>query len=309
MSLADKLNYLKQTKNLIKTAINNKGGTLNTDSSFRSYAGAIDDIGSDLTAEAEDILAGKTALSNDGIITGTSDKNASLGTTYSNYAYTSVGYLPPVLLNLEKIDLTGFNTSSTTSLEYFFAGCYSLKSITNFPTFSETSNFSSTKYMFFVCTKLTEIPQLTGTSNVTNATEMFRGCNSLVTIPLFDTSSVTDMTNMFYGCNSLVSLPSFVTSGTTSIKQTFYNCSALQNLPVLNLSNVTSQTNVQNAFYGCTSLSNDSLNNILRMCADSGITAGGNRKLSYIGLTATQRTTCQSLSNYTDFVNAGWSAS
>lgn len=44
MSLADKLNYLKQTKNLIKQAINNKGGTLTDDSSFRSYADEINNI-------------------------------------------------------------------------------------------------------------------------------------------------------------------------------------------------------------------------------------------------------------------------
>ena len=41
MSIATKFAYLTETKNLIRAAINAKGGTLTTDSTFRSYAAAI----------------------------------------------------------------------------------------------------------------------------------------------------------------------------------------------------------------------------------------------------------------------------
>ena len=44
MTIADKLNYLNTTKGLIKTAIEGKGVTVSTGSTFRSYAGYIDDI-------------------------------------------------------------------------------------------------------------------------------------------------------------------------------------------------------------------------------------------------------------------------
>ena len=43
-TVTNKTDYLAETKGLIKTSINNFGGTLTADSTFRSYAGAIDTI-------------------------------------------------------------------------------------------------------------------------------------------------------------------------------------------------------------------------------------------------------------------------
>ena len=43
---ADKLNYLSNTKNLIKNAIVNKGQTVNSGDSFRSFASKIENISS-----------------------------------------------------------------------------------------------------------------------------------------------------------------------------------------------------------------------------------------------------------------------
>jgi hypothetical protein len=43
---ADKLNYLSNTKSLIKNAIVNKGQTINSGDSFRSFASKIENISS-----------------------------------------------------------------------------------------------------------------------------------------------------------------------------------------------------------------------------------------------------------------------
>jgi len=43
MSTANKLTYLNETKTELKTAINNKGGSLTDDSAFRNYASELDD--------------------------------------------------------------------------------------------------------------------------------------------------------------------------------------------------------------------------------------------------------------------------
>ena len=58
-------------------------------------------------------------------------------------------------------------------------------------------------------------------------------------------------------------------------------------------------------FSNCTSLSNESLNNVLAMCTNA-TSYTGTKTLKYIGINATQATTCQSLSNWSAFVAAGW---
>ena len=118
---------------------------------------------------------------------------------------------------------------------------------------------------------------LLDTSNVTDMSNMFSSCKNLINIPLLDTSNVTNMQNMFIYCKNLTTVPNFNTSKVTDM---YY------------------------MFNSCNNLSNESLNNILAMCANSALTS--NKKLNCIGLTQAQATTCQSLSNYQAFTNAGW---
>ena len=58
-------------------------------------------------------------------------------------------------------------------------------------------------------------------------------------------------------------------------------------------------------FQSCTLLTQESLNNILQMCINA-TSFTGTKTLKYLGLSSTQATTCQSLSNYQAFLNAGW---
>ena len=106
--------------------------------------------------------------------------------------------------SLKSINLSNFNTSSVTNMEYMFNNCNSLKSI-------NLSNFN--------------------TSSVTNMRYMFENCNSLKSINLsnFNTSSVTFMNSMFYLCNSLesIDLSNFNTSSVTNIQYMFNGCASL----------------------------------------------------------------------------------
>jgi len=96
--------------------------------------------------------------------------------------------------------------------------------------------------------------------------------------PLLNTSNVTNMVYMFSGCSSLTTIP------------------------LLNTSNV---TNMGYMFSSCSSLNNESLNNILAMCTNA-VKITSNKTLKRIGLTEEQANICKTLSNYQDFVNAGW---
>jgi hypothetical protein len=66
-------------------------------------------------------------------------------------------------------------------------------------------------------------------------------------------------------------------------------------------------TNMASMFANCQTLSDESLNNILAMCINAS-TYTGTKTLSQLGLSATQKTKCKSLSNWDSFVAAGWSA-
>lgn len=144
---------------------------------------------------------------------------------------------------------------------------------------------------------------LVDTSNVWNMGSMLGNCTSLTTIPLLDTSSLTAMNYMCSGCTSLITIPLLDTSKVTHMAGLFQNCTSLATIPLLDTGKVKF---FQNCFAGCTSLTNESLNNILLMCANTSSDYTGTKTLKYIGLTSEQATTCQSLSNWSAFVAAGW---
>ena len=70
-TIADKLQYLVDAKNLIKTAIQGKGQSFSGTETFRDYATKIGNISTECTAVASNILSGKTAYSGGSKITGT----------------------------------------------------------------------------------------------------------------------------------------------------------------------------------------------------------------------------------------------
>lgn len=130
---------------------------------------------------------------------------------------------------------------------------------------------------FYKDAYLTYMP-LVDTSNVTRMSNMFSSCTMLKTVPLLDTSNCGNMASMFKS-TPIVDIPVFDTS------------------KMVNMSGF-----VQN----CNYLSDESLNNIMRMCINTTSVFTGTKTLAYLGLTSAQATTCQSLSNYQAFIDAGW---
>lgn len=141
------------------------------------------------------------------------------------------------------------------------------------------------------------------TSNIINGSWLFADSSNLVEIAQFDTSNMTTMSQMFKSCIALISIPLLDTGNVENTVAMFNGCNHLISLPTLDLNKV---TNMQLMFAGCTALSNESLNNILAMCIGAP-SYTGTKTLKYIGLTQTQATTCQTLSNWDAFVEAGWS--
>lgn len=140
--------------------------------------------------------------------------------------------------------------------------------------------------------------------NPSNTTRIFDDDTNLVFMPMVDTSAYQTMRNMFRGCTHLLTIPQIDTKNVATMADAFERCASLEYVPQLDTSSV---TNMASMFANCLALSDESLNNVLGMCI--GATAyTGEKTLSNLGLTNTQKTKCQSLSNWDSFVAAGWSA-
>ena len=175
---------------------------------------------------------------------------------------------------------------------------YNAKMLTDLGTLLQSSSATIKSF-------IEETPQI-DLNNFSSASFMFSSCRYLKKISLSNTSRLTTIKNLASDCQRLVTVEQFDTSNVTDMMYAFQSCENLENFPILNTSKVAPYY-FSNMFQSCSSLSNDSLNNILYMCANC--LGGGNanqRTLYALGLSQTQATICQGLSNYNDFLAAGW---
>jgi hypothetical protein len=206
----------------------------------------------------------------------------------------STGYQKTALQkSIKKIPMM---TIQGTSADFLFSYCENLEEVP----LLNTSNIMSMNRMFESCGKLKNVP-LFDTSRVANTGFMLSGCSSLESVPAFNLSACQNTYAMFESCRKLIEIPLMDTSNVTTMRYMFNDCTNLVTVPLLNTSKVSVMAVM---FSNCPNLSNESLNNILAMCANSVVTS--DKTLKSIGLSSTQATTCQTLSNYQAFLDAGW---
>ena len=127
--------------------------------------------------------------------------------------------------------------------------------------------------------------------------------NNIITMPAIDLTGITQMYQMFKGYSSLIAIPALTNTGSvTNMQYCFDTCESLVDLPIFDTSAVKT---FQNAFTRCSSLSDQSLDNILQMCINA-VQYESTKTLKSIGISYEQAQTCQTLSNWQAFVEAGW---
>lgn len=118
-----------------------------------------------------------------------------------------------------------------------------------------------------------------------------------------DTSNVTDMSNFFNQCTNLVTVDNLNTSNVTTMVSMFNSCSKIKNIPVMDASKV---TDMKDMFRYAGAPSHESLNNILATCASTTEAYTKTKTLRYLSFSSAQATTCEGLSNFQAFLDAGW---
>ena len=167
---AQKLNKILETKEAIRTAINNKGGTLTTTDTFASYSSAIDNLPSGGGGSLKTLL----------------DATKSCYYLFSRYSGASVN------------DLISYNdTENVIDMGYMFNRCSNLTTIPQLNT-SKVTNMGS---MFSGCHKLTtiDITHMKLTSSFSTS-DFANNCYSLTkliirnmtTIPPLNSSAFTN---------------------------------------------------------------------------------------------------------------------
>ena len=166
------------------------------------------------------------------------------------------------------------------------------------------ANITDLSYMFDSNSALPSI-SIPATPKATTIRSMFRYASKITNITLADISNVTDMNMAFGYCSKLVTAPTLNTSKVADMGYMFASCSELTTVPIYDTSKVTGMAYM---FQACPKLTDESLNNILTMCINSNISYSGDKSLSRVGFYQTNypASRIQALSNYQDFIDAGW---
>ncbi len=157
---------------------------------------------------------------------------------------------------LEELDLSSLDTSSATNMREMFLGDYNLArlDLSGF----DFSGVKDLRCMFYRCHALKSIvfPERVGPAAV-NITGMFADCFALESLDLsgFDTPNVTTVRAMFYRCQALkkLSLAGMNTSSVSSMAYMFAGCGSLTDLDLKGL-DTSRVTDMSSMFLACDSL-------------------------------------------------------
>lgn len=302
MATSDKLQKLIDTKEAIRLAINEKGGSVTTSDTFASYPNSI------LALSAGGSSSGST---------GDGEEFKNIGYTYFPYhiskdiahseeymknhnerndnvlqADNNLIYFPKIEINDDIDEVTFSQTGSSGG--YFYTNFPNVLVFPNFDFKGKTIiGYSNDTYgMFYQNYTIRDIYL---NNAKTNFKSLFNNCNKAQYIKLENCNNAnTAASNMFYQCELLekVIFENVDTSNTTTFNNMFNGCKLLESIEGLNTLNTSSVTDISSLFNQCNNLKEidlskwdvskvTSMNNMFSGCGCKNINLSNWRLESY----------------------------
>lgn len=157
------------------------------------------------------------------------------------------------------VNVYGFATTKKCDLRQAFYDCIGLTSVTSV----DISGAKTVREMFKSCTALTDVNKINLLS-IPDLQSMFEGCTNLVNISDMNVRQSQNMSSMFKDCSSLVSINPINTYSVTDMRNMFNGCSSLVEITwPIDMTSITSDTQIAGIFDGCTNLARIQLNNCI----------------------------------------------
>ena len=166
-------------------------------------------------------------------------------------------------IDIKKIDLSHFDSSSVTTMQSAFYNCLSLEEINS--SNMNTSKVKCMSHMFENCIKIKNIDLSSfDMSQIDDIRGLFKNCESLISINLsnFKKSTVREMSSVFHNCYSLTSvdLSNLETDKLEYIGSIFRECKLLEFVDLSKI-NTNKVKNMDFMFYNCKLLTSLNLSN------------------------------------------------
>lgn len=204
MAIADKMDYLLETKNEIKNAIEGKGVSIEDTDSFRSYASKINQIeGGSSGASEEDFWNARTNGGTDGkglfsYISAGVCNNTKFMDFFENIDTSKMKDFTYMFYNsnITELDFSNWDMSSASDISYmFYYSKFTKIDISN----CNLNKIRSLSYLCYNSSGLTEINLSNcDTSDVTDIASTFGSCSKLIKIlGILDLTKVKNLNSAF----------------------------------------------------------------------------------------------------------------
>ena len=243
----DKLNYIIETKDAIKTALIEKGVDISNTDTFRNYVIKLNET--PLIDERKTIKYGASI-------------NSMLGDVDDNGVLNKPSTQTDLVFNSVK-DIGDY------SLRYKFYSTYSPKSVW-FPDLEHMSGKYGCSYMFYLCPNLSsvDLSNLTTISGESACEYMFGHCDGLTSVDLSGLTEISGKNSCIYMlcyCPSVksINLSNLTTiSGQSACEYMFNNCSTLTSVDLSGLTEISGTYACERMFGGCSALTSVDLSNL-----------------------------------------------